>query len=534
MASHSLQTNETIRLGKKLGKGGEGVVYELRDNPNFVAKIYYPKKLPPMEKLRLMAANQPENPTKVLNHVSIVWVTGLVHNKQGKIVGCVMPKITWGVPIYNLYNPRERRQHFVGFTWKYLHRTARNLAAAVAAIHAKGYIIGDLNESNILVQPTALVSLVDTDSFQVPNPNGDTFRCLVGKPEYTAPELQGIRLSEIDRTVEHDRFALAVLIFLLLMEGSHPFRGIGDPPEIRNRIRRGLFPYSLISEPPAQPPPLNVPFHALHPNVQHLFHTCFIEGQFSPDRRPSASDWVSTLQQAEAELVQCVRNPHHFYLHTQPECTWCERTRFLHGNDPFPEEAQLLPVIPAQPKQPPAAKEAEPSPVQLTPTTPVTSRTQKQPSTSPKRKKRILYDALTYLIAIALSFLVLGLFKVMSDSTQRSRVSRAKGNMRAIGTALESYWVDFAIYPIFTSEIELSQHIISHEYYGGPYTDAWGTPFRYNSNGNTYRLISFGKDREAGSSGSEFDADIVYENEVFVEPEDLESLNHSTDFKHSD
>ena len=42
------------------------------------------------------------------------------------------------------------------------------------------------NESNILVTDTALVTLVDTDSFQVREPhNGGVYRCPVGKPEFT-------------------------------------------------------------------------------------------------------------------------------------------------------------------------------------------------------------------------------------------------------------------------------------------------------------------------------------------------------------
>src|SRR5438105_3869599 len=82
---------------------------------------------------------------------------------------------------------------------------ARNIAAAVHAVHSRGYVIGDVNESNILVTDTALATLVDTDSFQVRDPgSGVVYRCPVGKPEFTPPELQGASFGEIDRTPEHD------------------------------------------------------------------------------------------------------------------------------------------------------------------------------------------------------------------------------------------------------------------------------------------------------------------------------------------
>jgi Leucine-rich repeat (LRR) protein/serine/threonine protein kinase len=334
-------SNKRLHVGRELGRGGEGIVYGLQGDSRWVVKLYHPQKLPPPEKLRLMVNNPPDDPTRAQQHVSIVWVTDLVKNEQGDVLGCVMPKIQWGIPIHQLYNPRRRRQHFAGFTWQYLHRTAYNLAAALAAIHARGYVIGDLNESNVLVQPTALVSMIDTDSFQVPNPNGDTFRCLVGKPEFTAPELQGQRLSDIDRAEEHDRFALGVMIFLLLMEGSHPFRGLGEPVQLPQRIRQGLFPYSLTGPAPAQPPPFNPPFDMLSPSLQRLFQTCFVDGYSHPYRRPRAALWADALREAETELVQCRKNRCHTYLRTLPKCPWCQRTTLLQGRDPFPKPGDI-------------------------------------------------------------------------------------------------------------------------------------------------------------------------------------------------
>ena len=62
----------------------------------------------------------------------------------------------------------------------------------------------------------ALVTLVDSDSFQV-TVGDKIYRCTVGKTEYTPPELQGTRFADIDRGADHDPFALAILIFQLLM-----------------------------------------------------------------------------------------------------------------------------------------------------------------------------------------------------------------------------------------------------------------------------------------------------------------------------
>jgi len=317
-----------------------------------------------------------------------------------------MPKITGGIPIHKLYNPKDRRTNFHNFTWQYLHRTARNLASAVAAVHAKGYVIGDLNESNILVQPTALVTLVDTDSFQVRHPNGQVFRCPVGKPDYIAPELQGKQLSLVNRTPEQDRFALAVLIFLLLMEGSHPFRG-ANPPEIGNRIRQGLFP--------------NLTRFTLHPDVLHPevwqnFERCFIQGHQNPYARPEATDWLGALDNAENELVVCPKNQHHSYIGTQARCTWCERKNLL-KNDPFPISPSGQPAISSQKPLPSIRKTSVAPPIQTKPVPPPRPST---PHLQPKASN-ISKPVLTNSLGMKFVYILPGTFMMGSPSSEHGR-----------------------------------------------------------------------------------------------------------------
>lgn len=86
--------------------------------------------------------------------------------------------------------------------------------------------------------------------------------------------------------------------------------------------------------------------------------------------------------------------------------------------------------------------------------------------------------------------------------------------MRAIGTALGSYNVDYNAFPIFTTAVAMGPDIIPRTYYAGPYTDAWGMPFKYVSAANSwwYEIKSFGKDTTEGDGSGEFDADIIYKN----------------------
>ena len=53
--------------------------------------------------------------------------------------------------------------------------------------------------------------LIDCDSFQIPGPPGhQPYPCVVGSPEYTAPEIDDFRRQF--RSQDSDNFALAVLL----------------------------------------------------------------------------------------------------------------------------------------------------------------------------------------------------------------------------------------------------------------------------------------------------------------------------------
>lgn len=296
-----------------IGKGGEARIVRWPHDSQLVAKLYHTPSETHANKLAAMVRNPPNATSSSGSHTRIAWPVDLLHHAKpgggiGHLAGFLMPLVVNHQPVINYYNPAKRRLHCPLFDYSYLHRTARNLAAAVSAVHDRGYVIGDVNESNILVSETALVTLVDTDSFQVTATQPGTgktivHRCPVGKPEYTPPELQGKSFSSIDRNVQHDLFGLAVLVFQLLMEGFHPFAGgsgSGEASLIGESILRGGFSHGR--HPKQKPPPGAPPFRILNPRLQEMFTRCFEEGHGKPSVRPTALQWQSALIDAEKRL----------------------------------------------------------------------------------------------------------------------------------------------------------------------------------------------------------------------------------------
>ncbi len=319
-------TGEQFLLEQVFSRGGEAEIWSVRQEPHLVAKLYH-KPMPEHEaKVTAMLANPPQQPG---THPAVAWPLQLLYDNR-RFTGYLMPRINDSRPIFNFYNPARRARMGNSYPWRFfLHRSARNLAAAVELVHKRGYVIGDLNESNVLVNRSALVTLVDADSFQVGSSQGKCYRSPVGKAEFTPAELQGVDFKSVDRTVAHDNFGLAVLIFYLLMEGYHPFAGVADDGLSVGRvdlhgIRQGLFPYTRNSI--IQPPPGAPIFMWLDPAIQALFHRAFVEGHSAPARRPAAGEWHEALSAAEAALVTCPTVASHIYSSHLRRCPLCNRS----------------------------------------------------------------------------------------------------------------------------------------------------------------------------------------------------------------
>jgi serine/threonine protein kinase len=337
----------TLDTDAPLGRGGEAQVCLIPGMPDKVAKIYVPGKATTerARKLAVMLANPPEAPQSGGDHVPLAWPHSLLTppDDPDTVVGFLMPRAHGVAQAIDYYHPQRRLEFCPLFDYRYLLRTARNLAAATRTVHARGYVIGDLKHSNVLVSQTALVTLVDTDSFQVRDPQtGCLYPCQVGTPDYTPPERQNDNGSAAPLTPEHDLFALGVLIFQLLMEGTHPFASVytgeGDPPAFEERIAAGHFPYGA-NPGPYHPGRRTAPSYDILPlPLQALFLRCFDAGHADPTARPDAQTWQVALDAACGALTCCADgHSHHFYSDHLSVCPWCvRRDTQLRGLDPFP------------------------------------------------------------------------------------------------------------------------------------------------------------------------------------------------------
>lgn len=308
----------------RLGRGGQGQVYRSTLSGRSVAvKLLQqadPQRLQALQQLAPSCADHATLPLAVLYHSR----HGVQGDAAGYVMTCMQPESS--LSLARLFNFDEL-QRLQRFTWADALLAAQLLAEAVAALHAAGVVIGDLNPENILFTRTqdALrwrAVLLDTDSFQICSMQGQRFYCNVARPLYTAPELIDCDLSQTWRDRSSDWFSLAVLIYQILLH-DHPFDNAintKDPDlAISEKIRRGLYPHGLncpdwLRPGPARPAPREV----CNPLADMFLQSFCTE----PKRRPSAQDWVLLLRQLHTQVVPCQRIPQHHHVQGQA-CHWC-------------------------------------------------------------------------------------------------------------------------------------------------------------------------------------------------------------------
>lgn len=345
-----------VELGVRLGRGGEGEVFEVAGEPARAAKILHAQGAPgKAEKIQQMVERPPTGAYGTIEGFPVLtWPRGILREARGRgtrTAGYTMTRVHPHefVPFFRLTTTARRRE-FGGraLTWDRMLLLATRLCHVVRTLHRFGYAVGDLNDRNVLVSRRLTPLLMDTDSFEVPRPGGGHFPSVVGDPLYWPPELLDVNLARHKESRETgDRFALGVLLFQLFMDGLRPYQSRGSAVDamdtLAKKTKAGHYawasPQDGVLEPPAGAPS----YDALPRPIRHAFERCFVKGHTRPDKRPTADEWHTTLTRLIADGFRpCARNAGHVYGSKDSSCPWC-----ADPNDRFSQRkpARLPPPI---------------------------------------------------------------------------------------------------------------------------------------------------------------------------------------------
>lgn len=287
-------TKKPTILRKELGKGGEGIVYETDDSSK-VAKIYYPanRSQTNYDKLKTMLGIS-------LNNKSIIWPNEIIYNENGDYVGFVMDKTPpyckqIGESVLKINFLNVQKTMFPNWHREDLIKVALSVANVFDVLHKNNILMGDINPANILINPNKAeeVYFVDCDSYQI----GD-YLCPVGTPIFTSPDyykrcnMKPVYSKE-KRTIKDEEYALATLLFEILMNGQAPFASKStEKKNIVDDICNYRFSFKTKDSTGEDTP--DGPYRMIWNNMDRSCKTKFAK-VFEGNARYSANEWSRTL-----------------------------------------------------------------------------------------------------------------------------------------------------------------------------------------------------------------------------------------------
>lgn len=234
--AYRLDDGTTLRLRSNLGEGGEGLVYAT-DQPNCVAKLYLPDKPADEDKLKLLVAKGRDSQGKYNLLGNFCLPRNLIYDRQGKCVGYTMRKFT-GDTLAGTLLQDELTRH--GWTRVQLATLGLNIIKSLRYLRLFGMLMGDINLRNILVNTDGDFAIIDTDSFQIE----DRYYCDCLRYEFTSPRyIEAVKQGDRFRTESDENYAIATLLFCILMPEKKPYMSVDGLNEVQAlRRRKFVFP----------------------------------------------------------------------------------------------------------------------------------------------------------------------------------------------------------------------------------------------------------------------------------------------------
>ena len=272
-----------IKLESKVAAGGEGIIYTT--NTPYVAKIYKKENNTKRkyEKIKLMLS-------KEIECEGVCYPVAALYNSNKEFVGYMMPKAKGKELQKSIFIKPLFLKNFPNWKKRDTVELCITILKKIKYLHDRNIVMGDINPANILVVSPKEVYFVDTDSYQVEN-----FPCPVGTNNYTAPEIQRKHFSDFLRTMGNENFAVATLLFMIMLPGKPPYSQQGGEDPINNIIKMDFsYPFGESSNKKTPDGPWRYIWSHLTYDLKKAFYNTFRKGgDYSTENtRLTVDEWL--------------------------------------------------------------------------------------------------------------------------------------------------------------------------------------------------------------------------------------------------
>lgn len=336
----SLTNGSSATIIKELGRGGQGIVYQVEVGGQNMALKWYLSK-PDMQFYK----NLEDNISKGAPSDAFLWPEYLTNIQNGSF-GYIMKLRPQGYFEFGHY--LLAKVQFKSFDA--LVNAAMKICEGFKALHLAGLSYQDLNDGNFFIHPeTGDVLICDNDNVFPEGQNSG----ILGKARYMAPE---VVIGKELPSKQTDRFSLSVVLFLLFY-GNHPFEGarVLACPCMTEKYEKQFYGSEAIfiyDEKKGE----NRPVRGVHNNVlkrwpafpamlRNVFKHEFSEECLkNPSKRMLERQWQLTIQKLRDMLVVCPQCGKETFIEdaSAPKCICCDKTFAIPGTLKLADRKILL------------------------------------------------------------------------------------------------------------------------------------------------------------------------------------------------
>lgn len=236
--------NESIILENEIGMGTEAKIFNIKENPEAVAKIY--KKYPSSTKIDHLEELKDLN--KQLNLSWCVLPTDLIYDESNKVIGYIMPKQNIQILSNDslfLGDIEDIEMERLSCKRSYVLKFCTTFLSQLLVLQSYGILISDFNEANFSIYSTSEpIIMIDTDSYIYENyfgnyTNDNCFSRIYDLTKY----------NQLEQMCQESAIKF---VFKLISLGLNPFPGKNTPYHFSVEgsgfsYRKYYFPNNVLS-----------------------------------------------------------------------------------------------------------------------------------------------------------------------------------------------------------------------------------------------------------------------------------------------
>lgn len=310
-------------LGKQLGHGVQGNVFDMVENEKFVIKVINTNTMSKddinLARRRLEWLNDTIAKTDLRHRLTLP--KSLLDNQLGYVM--LKAKEHDNLYKYIQINSEDSKTWLKeNYSLKKRYQIITLLFQALRDIHINGLVFTDLSPNNVMFHKSKTqIVFIDTDNLRK---RTEKYLSVLGTPGYMAPEIYHnadksiIEKGKISKSVfsksgiispDSDIYSAAIIAFQLLTL-QHPF--IGDyiedgEPDLEESAYRGETEYIFKEGTNNSSTSLLCPYFdsLTTPGIRRLFERTFVLGKYNPKLRPTDVEFIDEFQKALDLVITC-------------------------------------------------------------------------------------------------------------------------------------------------------------------------------------------------------------------------------------